>query len=266
MSTERYVIRGGIEGRERLRVLSGVMGPSTRALLATVGIPSGAACLDAGCGGGDVALELGRMAGPGGRVLGVDRDVVKIETARREAAEHGPSNVTFKVADVTTWEPEASFDVVYARFLLTHLSDPAGLLAVIRRHVRPGGRVIVEDVDFRGHFAEPDCPALRRFVELYTRSVRARGADANIGPRLPGLLRDAGFDDIQVGLAHHIALEGGIKLLTCITLENIADAVLADGLVTRTDLARTVDELYAFARDPHTVLAGPRVVQAWGRA
>jgi hypothetical protein len=31
MRTERYVIRGGVEGRDRLRLLSEVMGPSTRA-------------------------------------------------------------------------------------------------------------------------------------------------------------------------------------------------------------------------------------------
>jgi hypothetical protein len=36
MGNETYVIRGGVEGRERLRLLSEVMAPSTRALLAEV--------------------------------------------------------------------------------------------------------------------------------------------------------------------------------------------------------------------------------------
>jgi hypothetical protein len=65
---------------------------------------------------------------------------------------------------------------------------------------------------------------------------------------------------------HPVALVGGIKLLTGITLERIADAVLADGLVTGEELQAMIDELDAFARDPHTVHAGPRVFQAWGRA
>jgi hypothetical protein len=30
-------------------------------------------------------------------------------------------------------------------------------------------------------------------------------------------------------------------------------------------MARTVDELYEFARNPETVLGGPRIFQAWGR-
>jgi SAM-dependent methyltransferase len=265
MEAGRYVIRGGVGGRERLRLLSEVMGPSTRALLAEVGVPSGAVCLDVGCGGGDVTCELARAAGPAGRAIGVDLDEVKLDIARRESAERGFPNVAFERRDVTQWRPAESFDVVYARFLLTHLADPGSLVSVLRRHIRPGGVMIVEDVDFRGHFAEPDCPALRRFVELYTKSVQARGADPNIGPRLPGLLREAGFEDVRMRLVQPVALEGGIKRLTCVTLESISEAVLADGLTTEEDLRETIEELSAFAGDPHTVLGGPRVFQAWGR-
>ena len=165
MTTERYVIRGGVEGRERLRLLSEVMGPSTRALLAEVSIPAGSACLDVGCGGGDVAFELARAAGPSGRAVGIDFDEIKLDIARREAHRLGLTNVVFEVQDVTEWEPDALFDVVYARFLLTHLSDPRALVSALRRHTRVGGVAIIEDIDFRGHFAEPDCAALRRFVE-----------------------------------------------------------------------------------------------------
>jgi SAM-dependent methyltransferase len=266
MGTERYVIRGGVEGRERLRLLAEVMGPSTRALLAAVGIPNGSRCLDVGCGGGDVTFELARTAGPTGRVVGVDRDEIKLDIARREAEQRGLSNVAFEVRDVTEWEPGELFDVVFARFLLTHLANPGVLVSAMRRHIRPGGVIIVEDIDFRGHFAEPDCSALRRYVELYTKSVQTRGADPNIGPRLPGLLRGAGFDDVQMNLVHPAGLRGGIKLLTCVTLENIAEAVLEDDLTSEEELRETIEELYAFARDPHTVLGGPRVFQAWGRS
>lgn len=125
--------------------------------------------------------------------------------------------------------------------------------------------MILEDIDFRGHFAEPDCPALLRYVELYTKSVHGRGADPNIGPRLPRLLREAGFEEVQMIVFQPVALEGGIKLLTCVTLEAIAEAVLQDDLATHQELGETIKELYAFARDPHTVLGGPRVFQAWGR-
>ncbi len=257
MGTDRYVIRGGVEGRERLRLLSEVMGPSTRMLLSDVSIPTGSRCLD--------AVVLARAAGPTGRAVGVDFDETKLDIARHEAAELGLSTIAFEARDVTKWEPSEPFDIVYARFLLTHLADPGGVIAAMRRHIRPGGVLIVEDVDFRGYFAEPDCRALSRYVQLYSKSVQIRGADPNIGPRLPGLLRERGLDRIQMKLAHPVALQGGIKLLTCVTLESIAETVLEDGLITEAELRETIEELYAFARDPHTVLAGPRVFQVWGR-
>jgi ubiquinone/menaquinone biosynthesis C-methylase UbiE len=265
MGTERYVIRGGAEGRERLRLLAQLFGPSTRALIARVGVASGAVCLDVGCGGGDVTLELARAVGPSGRVIGVDFDAEKIDIARREAEQHGLRNVTFELRDVSTWEPVVPFDVVFARFLLTHVPDPATLLAALYRHVRPGGVAALEDIDFRGHFYEPHCPALDRFVELYTTAVRRRGGDAEIGPKLPKLLRDAGFEDVQLGLVQHTAFVGGSKLITCLTMEYIADAVVADGLASQADVQQTIEELYAFADDPRTVHGGPRVFQAWGR-
>lgn len=265
MTDDGYVIRSGLEGRERLRLLSAVLGPSTSALLAQVGIPAGAACFDLGCGGGDVSRELARLVGPSGRVLGIDRDETTIAIARGEAEQEGLANVIFEVRDAVEWEPAESFDFVYARFLLTHLADPGALARRLRRRVRPGGAVVLEDIDFRGHFTEPDCPALRRYVALYSESVRRRGADPNIGPRLPGLLREAGFSDVHMNLYQPAALVGDIKLLTCATLENIADAVLRDGLIGEEDLRRTTEELLVFARDPYTVLGGPRIFQVWGR-
>lgn len=65
-------------------------------------------------------------------------------------------------------------------------------------------------------------------------------------------------------LVQPAALEGGIKLLCCVTLESIADAVLAEGLTSEEGLRKTIEELYAFARDLETVIGGPRIIQAWG--
>jgi ubiquinone/menaquinone biosynthesis C-methylase UbiE len=48
-----------------------------------------------------------------------------------------------------------SYDVVYARFLLTHLTDPAAALGNITRRLARGEVLIVEDIDFTGHFCHP---------------------------------------------------------------------------------------------------------------
>src|SRR5215475_5609249 len=125
MQRNHYLIRGGVEGRERLRLLARVMRPTTLSLFDRVGIAPRMVCLDVGCGGGDVTLDLASLVGPEGRVAGWDVDEIKLELARREAKEKGFGNVEYRHSDIRESEAAAEFDVVYTRFLLTHLSDPA---------------------------------------------------------------------------------------------------------------------------------------------
>lgn len=264
MEQTHYIIRGGIEGRERLRILARVMRPTSTALLQRAGIRPGMSCLDLGCGGGDLTCDLAQMVGAAGRVVGTDIDETKVAMARQEAATEGLANVEFRLADITATGVEPEFDLVHARFLLTHLPNPAEAMACMRRSLRPGGIVVVEDIDFRGHFSHPHSPALWRYVELYTQCAQRRGADANIGPRLPALLQEAGFENVQMNVVQPSGTTGEVKLVTPLTMENIADAVLAEQLASSDEVEQLVDELYEFARTPGTLWGLPRIVEAWG--
>jgi len=97
---KHYVIRGGVEGRERLRILSRIMRPTRQNLLQRSGIQPGMVCLDIGCGGGDVSFDLARLVGPNGRVVGIDIDEVKIDIARREAAAKQLGNIEFRLVNI----------------------------------------------------------------------------------------------------------------------------------------------------------------------
>lgn len=265
VTSPTYVIRGGPEGRERLRVLSRVMWPTTSALLARAGVRRDARCLDIGCGGGDVTVALAEMV-PSGHVVGVDLDEAKLALARAEGAEAGLDNVEFRMGDVLQRESLGDrFDVIYMRFLLTHLTDPAGAVANAVAQLTPGGILVVEDIDFSGHFCYPESSAFRNYVTWYSDAVRGRGADPDIGPRLPGLLTGAGLDDVGMYVVQPAGTSGEVKMLCPITLEAIAEAVLAAGLATDEEFQRTVDDLYAFAQTDGTVMSIPRIVQAWGR-
>jgi SAM-dependent methyltransferase len=227
-------------------------------------------CLDVGSGGGDVALELARRVGPGGHVLGVDIDDTKLTLARKEAAAAGLSNVEYRRLDVLADEIPFEVDVVYTRFLLTHLPDAAGAAASLVRAARPGGHVIVEDIDYTGSLVYPASDAHRRYCELYTKTARARGGDPDIGPRLPEILRAAGCEQLQVTLVQPAALDpsgsgGDIKLAIPLTMENVAEAAVAEGLADREEIDTLIEELYRLAADPTTLIGFPRIVQAWGR-
>lgn len=223
------------------------------------------ACLDIGCGGGDLAFDMARIVAPGGRVVGTEIDEKKLEIASREAEEQKINNVEFRLSDISASEPGTAFDLVHARFVLTHLTDPAQALVRMRGALRPGGIIVVEDIDFQGYFCHPESAALRRYVELYTQTVRRRGADANIGPRLPSLLIETGFAEVRMNVVQPAGIEGEVKLISPLTMENIADAVLAEGLASKAEIDRLVAELYDYARTTGTVGCLPRVIEVWGR-
>jgi ubiquinone/menaquinone biosynthesis C-methylase UbiE len=125
---ERYVIRGGREGYDRLLLLARASWPDIAALFSQAGIRPGMKCADLGCGGGEVTFELARLVQPGGSVTGVDMDEVKLGLARKAAAGRGVSNVEFLAANVSNWDEPGAYDVLYSRFLLQHLSGPVNLL------------------------------------------------------------------------------------------------------------------------------------------
>jgi SAM-dependent methyltransferase len=263
--TQHYVIRGGVQGRERLRVLARVTRPTSAWLFDRLGLRDGFRCLDVGCGGGDFTVELARRVAPTGMVIGTDMDPTEIEVASREAREQGIANIEFRVGDARALSGRPEFDFVYSRFLLTHLTDPAGALRAFHALLHPGALIAVEDIDFSGSFTFPPSSAYQRYCELYCTIVRRRGADPDIGPRLPLLLDECGFEDVGMCAVQPIGTHGDVKLISAITMEYIADVVLQERLATREDIDAVVRELYALVEDRCTVASVPRIVQAWGR-
>jgi ubiquinone/menaquinone biosynthesis C-methylase UbiE len=263
VSASSYIIQGGVAGRERLRILSRVMRPTSLALLQRAGLQAGMKVLEIGCGGGDLAFDIARIVAPSGRVRGTDIDQTKLDLATREAAELSLTNIEFQLGNITESAPAGNFDFVHTRFVLTHLTDPAQALKHIRAALRPGGIIVLEDIDFSGYFCYPDCAALWRYVHLYTETTRRRGVDPNIGPRLPSLLVEAGFENIQANIVQSSGLAREVKLISPLTMENIADAVIGEGLATAEEIERIVKDLYAFADKPGTLGSTPRIFEAW---
>ena len=264
MTQKNYIISGGVKGRERLRILSQVMAGDTNRLLDCVGIKPGMACLDAGCGGGDVTCELARRVGETGTVVGLDMDQIKLDIARQEAKEQHYTNVEFRYADIYKESGKAEFDRVYSRFLLTHLRDPSDALLRLQSFLKPGGVGIFEDIDFSGYYTYPKSEAFTKYCSLHIQAARLRGGDSNIGQRLPVLVQQAGFKKIQIQIVQPVAFEGDVKLIDPITMENIAETVIEEGLASREEVNAIVRELYAFANNTETVAGLPRIVQVWG--
>ena len=151
---ERYLLRGGRAGAERLHLLNRVKWPTTERLLKAAGLQAGMRVLDVGCGSGEVTLKMADLVGAGGEVAGIDSDLAILRLAGQEAERQGLS-VTFRHLDAENLAEESAHDLVYSRYLLSHLPWPAWVVEAMVRALRPGGRLVLEDVYFPGHVCYP---------------------------------------------------------------------------------------------------------------
>jgi SAM-dependent methyltransferase len=262
--SEEYVLRGGRAGAERLRVLNRVKWPTTEPLLRVAGLRAGMSCLDVGCGSGDVTLKMAALVGAEGHVVGIDRDQSILHLARQEADEQGLP-VTFRAVEAEELVEESAYDLVFSRYLLSHLPRPQRALEAMVRAVRPGGRLVLEDVYFPGHVCYPPNAALDRFVELYQAVARAKeGGDAAIGVRLLEMALEAGLEEVRVGLVVPTFREGEGKWVTQITMEHIREPVVDAGLASDADVDDVVGELGRIAVDDRTLMSIAPTFQVWG--
>lgn len=105
-------------------------------------LPSAARVLDVGCGGGQIAAELART-NPCFSVFGLDLAMPQVRKARKrsDAARFVPGSAL----DLPF--PDASFDLVYSIGSIKHWPDRIRGLDECVRVLRPGGRLLVLDID-----------------------------------------------------------------------------------------------------------------------
>ena len=173
--------------------------------LELVGLAPGMAVLDAGSGTGAVARAIAGKVGARGRVVALDGSHQRSAIGAALAPASARANILFVAGDVTA-PPlrEASFDLVWSRFLFGYLADPDLALARLVELTRPGGKVVVGEVDGHGLFHWPLPPRVAAGLERFEAALRGI-FDPYAGRKLYHRFRRAGLDQVKVHvLPYHV--------------------------------------------------------------
>jgi len=158
-----------------------------------LGTQPGDRVLDVGCGPGFYCLEIAEEVGPDGRVVGVDAAAPMLELARRRCQAF--DNVTFKQGDVMSIPVEdESFDRAVCVQVLEYVEPATAALSEIKRTLRPGGRVVIWDIDWGTVTWHSSDPALtEQILKAWDHHLAHPSLPRSLAPRL----RDAGFDEVE---------------------------------------------------------------------
>lgn len=172
----------------------------------------GMSVLDVGCGTGAITRGIAEAVGPGGIVVGVDRDEGLIERARV----HGASlpNLCFEQADATRLDYDGRFDVVTAARTLQWIEDLPQAIRQMRQAARPGGLLVVLDYNHTHNSWDPAPP--QEFAAFYATFLSWRasnGWDNEVANHCPALFEDAGLRDIRTEVQDETSRKGDADFL-----------------------------------------------------
>lgn len=247
MSDAAYIHGTTTDEQRRLAKLNEMTNP---AFLEFLELRGNERVLEVGSGLGLLAAEVAKRV-PRGEVVGVERSPEQLAQCPRDVP-----NLRFVEGDALQLPRDlGAFDVVYCRYLLEHVADPEAVLGEMRRVLKPGGRVYVQENDIAQVRHHPPTPTFdrvwRRFAELQIRL----GGDPFVGRRLLPLLKSAGFRDVRLSVAPEVHHFGTPHYEAWVL--NLADNVrgaeaklVAERLVTHDEIVAAVGELQALVADP----------------
>lgn len=163
----------------RLEVLAEVFAESTRAFLLAADIDRQRLAVDLGCGPGYSTHLLSDLL-ECDHVAGLDRSEHFISLAQKTKEE----NVSFHLHDVATVPfPVGPGDLLFCRFLLTHVREPQAVVAKCVTQLRPKGLLLMEETEW----IDTENAVFATYVEIVEAMLEHQRTSLYVGPALNSL-------------------------------------------------------------------------------
>jgi trans-aconitate 2-methyltransferase len=175
-------------------------------LLALVEPTPGGEVIDLGCGTGALTARLHAHA-LAGTTVGIDSSEAMLAEARPRAAD----GLRFEAGDISLFDCECQFDVIFSNAALHWVPDHPSLLGRLARGLRPRGQLAVQvpaNADHPSHVVASQVAREQPFIDNMREPPPAGIHEVLPPERYAELLNDLGFATQHVRLqvyGHHLA-------------------------------------------------------------
>jgi ubiquinone/menaquinone biosynthesis C-methylase UbiE len=217
--------------------------------------------LEVGCGvGANTEILLRRY--PDIHVTGIDINDAQISEAQSYLPSLPYAENRFKIEkmDAANMEYDSNtFDAAFLCWVLEHVPDPARVLSEIRRVMRPGSRLIANEVMNHTFFLEPYSPNVWKVWMAFNDFQYEHAGDPFVGAKLGNLLTAVGFRQVQTKIINlHLDNRNPGKRKEIIEfwtelLMSGRQALVDSELVTAQVFDQAMAELKIVRKDPNAV-------------
>lgn len=245
------------------RELERIMQPLKQRTYALLGLGNGSRVLDVGCGPASDTIALADRVGRDGFVIGIDSDKGMIAEAERRAIAAGVGE-RVRHRTVNTLQlpfPDGEFNAVRCERTFQFLETPEVALQEIVRVTRPGGVVVIADVDWAAGSIDTPHP----HTEVTLQDVLARHVLPNgyAGRTLYRLMKQAGLEEV-VAEPHPYSLHSLPAIRMIAQLDYAEEVAIETGLLTQEEVEQWRADLERYA-EADMLFASVSVVVAVGK-
>ncbi len=220
------------------------------------GLHSGMHVLEIGCGMGEFACELATAVGNSGKVTAIDQSSEQIKIAKETAQSQKINNIEFVNLTVENLDTlNMQFDMVYSRWTFIYLLDPDTTLERVKRHLKPGGVLVIEDADAINHgiFSYPDTPVITEWCNLFQTMLKVNNLSLKFSDTLYHRFQKTRFNNIRLVASQPLITKIEDKKIFHLAILAGKRSILEKNIMNEAMLQDFVSRLKLFEQEPNLI-------------
>lgn len=230
--SDAYVLSTNEQARQNLDYQHELMAKESYRQLQKAGLKKGQTVWDIGCGSGAMTEYIARKVGDTGKVFAVDVSKDQLENTRKRLSDAGLKNVTYILGDIQIakdW-PVAQADIVYSRFVLMHIRHPKVALIKMKSLLKSGGVISLQESAFSADLTSDNNQVIKDYFASLVNLGKSKRVDFDIGPKLPLLAKEAGFQKIEHYTVQHQYSAKEVRLLMLPRIDEMKEKFIKTGM------------------------------------